>query len=78
LLDERAADIQQIYSSTDEAEVRDLLDKYQVSYIYVGKLEEEKYEVINHDLLKSLGEVVFISPATAEKEYETYIVQIKY
>jgi YYY domain-containing protein len=59
-------------------EVLELLEKYQVSYLYVGKLEQDKFPAIDHDLLKSLGEVVFMSPATEEKTYETYIVQIKY
>jgi YYY domain-containing protein len=78
LLDERAADIQLIYTSTEETEVRELLEKYQVAYVYVGELEQEKYTEINHEILKKLGDVVFMRPATAEKTYETYIVQIKY
>ncbi|HWT75601.1 MAG TPA: DUF2298 domain-containing protein [Mobilitalea sp.] len=78
ILDERAADIERIYTSTDETEVRQLLKEYNVSYIYVGKLEQEKYPALNHDLLKSLGEVVYSNQADETKAYETYIVQIKY
>jgi YYY domain-containing protein len=78
LLDARAADIEKIYTSADETEVINLLKKYQVSYVYVGKLESDKFKTINHTLLKSLGEVVFDSPSTASKTYETYIIQIKY
>jgi len=77
ILDERAADIECIYTGTDEAKVRQYIDKYNVSYIYVGKLEQDKYTVINHDLLKSLGEVVFISPVDETKAYETYVVKIE-
>jgi uncharacterized membrane protein len=77
LLDARAADIQLIYTSTDEAEVQSLLKKYDISYIYVGKLEKEKYPDINHEMLKSLGETVFISPADGTKDYETYIIKVK-
>jgi YYY domain-containing protein len=76
-LDERSADIETIYTSTDENEVRQLLKKYDVSYIYVGKLEQEKYSALNHALIKSLGTVVYISPITSNKDYETYIVKIK-
>ncbi|HWT27500.1 MAG TPA: hypothetical protein VN131_06125, partial [Mobilitalea sp.] len=76
LLDARAADIETIYTSTDEATVRSLIDKYHISYIYVGKLEEQKYSNINHDMLKSLGTVVF-GPSTQEKDYETYIVKLE-
>jgi YYY domain-containing protein len=78
ILDERAADITLIYTSTDEAEVKQLLKNYQVSYIYVGKLEQEKYAAINHDLLRSLGEIVYTNQDSDTKEYETYIVRINY
>lgn len=77
ILDERAADIEKIYTSTDEAEVRRLLEEYDISYIYVGKLEQDKYTALNHELIKSLGEVVFSTAETTENVYETYIVQIK-
>ncbi|MHB8129306.1 MAG: DUF2298 domain-containing protein [Mobilitalea sp.] len=76
-LDERAADILLIYTSVNETEVQNLLDKYRVSYIYVGKLESEKFGTVNNELIKSLGNVVFLSPASADKTYETYIVQIQ-
>jgi uncharacterized membrane protein len=78
LLDARAADIETIYTSFDEEVVRSLIDKYEISYLYVGKLEQEKYDAVNHDLLKKLGTVVFSSPATQDKPYETYIVRVNY
>ena len=78
VLDVRGEDIKTIYTSTEKTTVRSLLQKYNVSYIYVGKLEQDKYSEINHDLLKSLGEVVFSIPKTEDKDYETYIVQVKY
>ncbi|NLP33830.1 MAG: hypothetical protein GX359_01380 [Clostridiales bacterium] len=76
ILDIRAEDISLIYTSSEESAVRALLNKYQIEYIYVGKLEQEKYEIINHELIKSLGKTVFRSPADDEKDYETYIVRI--
>lgn len=78
MLDERAADIETIYTSGDLAAIRNLLKKYNVAYIYVGKLEQDKFKSINHALLKSLGDVEFLSPASEEKLYETYIVKVKY
>ncbi len=77
ILDERAAEIQNIYTSTDTELVNAVIDKYQIEYIYVGKLELDKYTTINDALLKSLGEVVFMSPATESKPYETYIVHVE-
>jgi YYY domain-containing protein len=77
ILDERAADIETIYTSTDEEQVKNLLTKYNVSYIYVGKLEKDKFSELNNDLIKGLGEIVYISPTTLVKTDETYIVKIK-
>ncbi|HKM00290.1 MAG TPA: DUF2298 domain-containing protein [Mobilitalea sp.] len=77
MLNKRAEDIKTIYTSMDEATVSALLQKYKVSYIYVGELELNKYGFINHDIIKSMGDVVFEIPATAAKNYETYIVKIE-
>lgn len=76
LLDLRSEDIENIYTSTEEEMVQALLAKYKVEYIYVGKLEQEKYENVNHELIKGLGRTVFYSPATENKDYETYIIHI--
>ncbi len=76
-LDNRASDIENIYTSSDTDLVRSLIDKYQIEYIYVGKLELDKYTQVNDTLLKELGEVVFTSPVTEKKSYETYIVHVE-
>src|SRR5207248_1530719 len=39
-LDSRRADIDKIYASTDLTETRQLLDKYQVRYVFVGSIEK--------------------------------------
>lgn len=71
-LNEKSADIETIYTSSDEKTVRALLEEYEVSYIFVGFFEREKYgENLNNELIKSLGNVVYESD-----EYETYIVQV--
>jgi len=54
----RKADVEKIYTSTDVNEVRELLETYEVSYIYVGDQEHEAYAV-NDVLLQMLGEIVF-------------------
>lgn len=77
IVNKRAEDIKTIYTSGDIEQVRSLLDEYKIEYIYIGKLERDKYSDLNDQLLKSLGEVVFISPTTGEKSYETYIVHVK-
>ena len=55
-LNEKSAEVQEIYTSTEEQRVRSLLEKYDVSYIFVGSTEWDKYgSSLNEDLLQSLG-----------------------
>ena len=72
-LNEKSGEIETIYTSTDDAEVRKLIEKYDISYIFAGSCEREKYgENLNNDELKSLGEVVY-----QDQDSETYIVKIE-
>ena len=43
----------------DETQVRGLLQEYDVAYIFIGKMEREKYPALNEELLRSLGTAVF-------------------
>ena len=71
-LNAKIEEIKEIYTSTDETRVKELLENYNVSYIFVGSCERNKYGAdLNNDFLKSLGEVVF-----QDSEYPTYIVKI--
>ena len=71
-LNAKIDEIREIYTSTDENRVKELLEEYDVSYVFVGSCERNKYGAdLNNDLLKSLGEVVF-----QDSEYPTYIVKI--
>lgn len=58
-LNEKSAQIETIYTSTDEAQVRSLLEVYNVAYIFVGQMEREKYPNLNEEMLRSLGTAVF-------------------
>ena len=40
----REPDIETIYNSLDIGTVRELLDKYDITYVYVGPLERAKYD----------------------------------
>ncbi len=75
MLDERASDIETIYTSHEEEAVRALLQKYDISYIYVGGPEVNKYGSVNDELIKSLGTVVYEAP-DLDQRYETYIVKV--
>ncbi len=57
----RERDVEQIYRSRDVAEARALLDKYNVSYVIVGGIERDKYQLNQAlaDKFSKLGELVF-------------------
>ena len=59
-LNQKIADVETIYTSGDAAEVSELIKEYDVSYIFIGSCEKEKYGGnLNEDLLQSLGEIVY-------------------
>lgn len=78
LVDARAEDVKAIYISGEPELAKMLLAKYNVEYLYVGKLEREKYVseyVFDYDYLRSLGEVVYEDDG--ESYYQTFIVKVK-
>ena len=42
-----------------------------MEYIFVGKMEHEKYENLNDNMLKTLGKIVF-----QDENSETYILKV--
>ncbi len=76
VLDERAADIESIYTASDYEQLHTLILKYNIEYLYVGKLERDKFTDLNDEVLKAVGEIVYLSPKTDTKPYETYIVHV--
>ena len=69
----RTADIQTIYTSTDEEKVKELIQRCDISYIFVGGQEKEKYGTeLNDSLLQSLGSIVFEDDTSG-----TYIVKVE-
>lgn len=70
-LNAKSADIESIYTSSDPEYVRELLDRYEVSYIFVGSKEREKYgERLNESVLGAIGTKVFQS-----EDSDTYILR---
>ena len=58
-MEKRAKDVEAIYTGNSLEETKKLLNHYQVSYIYVGKLEKEKYPNMNEYKFAQLGEIIF-------------------
>ena len=59
----------------DSQEQKDLelLEKYQVRYIFVGAREREKYAALNESMLQSLGNIVF-----SDEQSQTYVLQVAF
>ncbi len=55
----RVEDAKKIYESTDINETKNLMNKYQIEYVYIGKMEREKYSNINEDKFSSFGSIVY-------------------
>jgi YYY domain-containing protein len=55
----RAADVQQIYSTTDMTTARQLLDEYGVRYVFVGSLERKDYKAAALAKFARLGTPAF-------------------
>ena len=71
-LNQKSADVESIYTSSDVEYVKELVEKYGVSYIFVGSKEREKYEDrLNEETLNSIGTVVF-----RDERSETYILEV--
>lgn len=59
---ERINEVQTVYQSDDLDKTNEILQKYNVEYIVIGKLEYDKFPDLNEDKLLSLGTVVFERP----------------
>ena len=69
----RAEDVMVIYSSQDPGEVRRLLEKYDVRYVYLGKREREKYGVSSLENFKDFLETVFQQDDVVVYEFSTIV-----
>lgn len=66
----RVADIETIYTSTDKEGVMALIEKYDITYIYIGTLEREKFPDVNDLLLQEIGTVAY------SNGIDTYIMKV--
>ena len=61
-----------IFSVFGEFE-RDLLEEYEVEYVFVGSCERSKYgENLNNEMMQNIGDIVFETDNS-----QTYIVKVK-
>ena len=78
IVTEREKDIETIYTSQDISEVKRLLDKYKVEYVYVGGCEREKFEETGNFLesLLKLGSVCYPEDFENWVDTETFILKV--
>ncbi|OGM36060.1 hypothetical protein A3E41_04965 [Candidatus Woesebacteria bacterium RIFCSPHIGHO2_12_FULL_38_9] len=61
---ERVADITSIYQNADATTTKNLLQKYNVSYVIVGTFERQKFSYLNEAKFGNIGNLVFTSGRT--------------
>ncbi len=59
VINERWSDIYDLYQTTSKEQIEKYIEKYNISYIYIGNVEIQKIENINIDTLLSMGEIVY-------------------
>ncbi len=77
-VDARGDDIREIYTGQDMALKRELLQKYNVDYIYIGTNEYEKYseDGMKVSSLLELGETVYFSIKADEHGNVIYLLKV--
>ena len=66
----RCSDINSLYKIEDLNKANEIIDKYNINYIYIGTIEYNHYPNINIKLLTSLGEIVY-------NKNSTYLIKVK-
>ncbi|CAN5171706.1 DUF2298 domain-containing protein [soil metagenome] len=68
----RIPEITSIYESPDKELTRELLKKYNVSYVVVSKLEKDKYPNLQEDKFNQIGSKIFVSSDKLGALYRVY------
>ncbi len=59
----RIEDVKTLYETADIAKTKNIIKKYNVTYMYIGDMERKKYTV-NDEKFKQLGKVIYHNGAT--------------
>ena len=60
--DDRAAEVERIYTTLDPAEAQLILYKYDIDYVYIGRREREKYGIEGIPKFDAIADLVFTDP----------------
>ena len=55
----RVEEVKTFYTTSDLQKTKDIIKKYNVSYVVVSLLEKQKYPDLNEDNIKKLGEIIY-------------------
>ena len=58
-ISERTNDVSTLYTSNDINKTREIINKYNIDYIYIGDIEYKAYNNLNIQFLTSLGDIVY-------------------
>jgi len=62
IVSERVEEVKTVYESDDIDMTREILEKYQIRYIVIGRPERDLFQDLNEEKLLTLGNVVFERP----------------
>jgi YYY domain-containing protein len=74
IFDGRQEDVSLIYTTPDLEEARVLLDKYGVTYVYVGHRERSKYSPLVAEKFEAIGELAYPGDSSGHSEVVIYRV----
>ena len=60
----RAADVQLIYETSDLTITKGIIQKYHISYVYIGSMERQKYPHLSEEKFATLGNLVYQNATT--------------
>lgn len=75
--DERWGDIYTVYTSLNVMKIEEIIDKYNISYIYVSDADKEQYPTSNKATLKLIGDVVYEYVDENDSRNSIYIVKVR-
>ena len=60
----RTDEVKEIYEGKDVGKTQELLNKYQVKYLFLGEMERQQYLNINEEKIAKIGKIVYSSGDT--------------
>lgn len=67
--EERAAEVERIYTTLDPAEAQLILYKYDIDYVYIGQRERDKYGIEGISKFDAIADLIFADPGGKSQIY---------